>query len=247
MSQDNLQKLNIFFDKYIDRMLIRDIELIKSRNDEFRFSYPYILLASSCIDLFGGIEKGFTDSSGHSNSKDRFMWFVRKWMGQINRLYREESLAYLIYDSWRCGVSHQATLKRGFETSSYMYSRGKHLHYINDNKRVFIHSIQFVDDMVAAQKLYRKSINDKASDSGYIDSLYQHLADMIGDENQIRTTHLDQLIQILQQNNLTFDSSSSIPTTTSASTSPRPISNPPITRLPDESICSAAPEEDDLE
>jgi len=251
MPNDNLQKLNNFFDNYIDQMLIKDIELLKARNDELRFSYPYILLTSSCIDMFGGIEKGFTSSDGHLNSKERFMWFVQEWMGRVNNLYKEESLAYLIYDSWRCGVSHQATLKKGFETSSYMHPRDKHLHYIEDNERVYIHSIQFSEDMIEAQKLYRKHINENVSNSRYIDSLYQHLIDMIGDNNQRRTAHFNQLVGLLKNNNLTFKSlsSTSSTSTTTTTTSPVPASNPPITRLPDELLNvkpSAAPDEDDL-
>jgi hypothetical protein len=251
MSNDNLQKLNTFFDKYIDQMLIKDIELLSARNSEFRFSYPYILLTSSCIDLFGGIENGFTSPDGRSNSKERFIWFVREWMGQINRLYKEESLADLIYDSWRCGVSHQATLKKGFETSSYMYPKERHLHYIEDNERIFVHSIQFAEDMIAAQKLYRKYINDNVTNSHYIDSLYQHLMNMIGDNNPTRIANFNQFVQLLQSNHFVFNSSNNTSTTTTTSISSTPATSPsaPITRLPDELlpvVPSAAPNEDDL-
>jgi len=162
MVNDSLQKLNSFFEKYIDGMLIKDLELLKVRNNELKFSYPYILLTSSCIDLFGGIEKGFTSSDGRSNSEERSKWFIANWMARINKLYEEQSLTYLIYDSWRCGVSHQAILKLGFETSSFMYPRDKHLHYIKDNERIFIHSLQFADDLIEAQKLYRKHVNYSA-------------------------------------------------------------------------------------
>jgi len=251
MDNNNLQKLNIFFGKYIDMMLIKDIELLKERNHDLKFSYPYILLTSSCIDLFGGIEKGFTDSDGRSNSKERFTWFINVWMAQVNQLYKEESLAYLIYDSWRCGVSHQATLKQGFETSSYMYPRDKHLHYLEDNKRVFVHSIQFADDMIAAQKLYRRHINDNVTNTTYIDSLYQHLIDMIGDDNPTRITYFNQFVELLQKNHLVFNSSINASTTTVNSTSSTSATspNPPITCSPDELlpvVPSAAPDEDDL-
>ncbi len=253
MPYNNLQTLNNYFEKYIDRMLIKDIELLKERNNDLRFSYPYILLTSSCIDLFGGIEKGFTSPDGRPNTKERFMWFIREWMGSINNLYKEKSLAYLIYDSWRCGVSHQATLKKGFETSSFMYSRDKHLHYIEDSERVFIHSLQFADDMIAAQKSYRKYINENATNISYINSIYQHLINMIGDSNQVRTACFNQFTQLLQKNNLVFNSLSSTSTTTAAvstSSSSETPSNPPITRLPDEKlfpvIPSAAPEKNDI-
>jgi len=133
MLNNTLQKLNNYFEKYIERMLIKDIELLKARNDKLKFSYPYILLTCSGIDLFGGIEKDFKKPDGRGNSSERFTWFITEWMGKVNPLYKESSLAYLIYDSWRCGVVHQATLKKGFETSSFMYSRDKHLHLIEDN------------------------------------------------------------------------------------------------------------------
>lgn len=246
MSQDKLQKLNNFFDKYVDLMLIKDIELIKAKNDEFKFSYPYILIASSCIDLFGGIEKGFKEN-GRSNSKSRFVWFVREWMSKINILYGEESLSFLIYDSWRCGISHQANLKRGFETSSYMFHRDEHLHYINDRGRVFIHSIQFADDMISAQKLYRDSIKNKSSDHSYIDSLHKNLLDMIGDSTPKKEDEFNKFIEVLRQKNMTINSSSPVPTTNSTSTNSSPSCNPPITRLPDESMYSAAPDEENLE
>lgn len=250
MSNDNLQKLNTFFDKYIDQMSIRDIELLKVRNDELKFSYPYILLTSSLIDLFGGIEKGFKNSKGHSNSKERFVWFIREWMGRINNLYKEKSLAYLIYDSWRCGVSHQATLKRGFETSSWMYPKEKHLHYIEDKRRIFVHSIQFADDLITAQKLYREYINYSVTNTDYIDFLYQHLVDMIGDVNQERIENFNQLVQLLRNNNLVFNSSSSVSTTTFSTSTSEISSSPSFTRLPDEllpTVPSAAPNEDDLQ
>lgn len=255
MSNDSLQKLNNYFDKYIDRMPIKDIELLKAKNDDLKFSYPYILLACSCIDLFGGIEKGFTSSDGRSNSKERFTWFIYEWMGRINKLYKAESLAYLIYDSWRCGVSHQATLKRGFETSSYIYPRERHLHYLEDNKRVFVHSIQFADDMISAQKLYRKYIYDNAANAVYIDSLYKHLIDMIGEDNSTRIAYFNQFVQLLQKNHLVFNSVDNVSTTTTTSTnststkSHNPSTQENITRLPDELlpvVPSAAPEEDDL-
>ena len=152
MSDDKLQKLNNYFIRYIDKMLIEDIKLLKERNEELKFSYPYLLLACSCIDLFGAIEKGFKSPTGQGNTRERFTWFVIEWMGKINSLYKNADLAYLIYDSWRCCVVHQATLKKGFETSSYMYPREKHLNYITDNGRVFIHSLQFADDLIEAQK-----------------------------------------------------------------------------------------------
>ena len=255
MPYDNLQTLNNYFEKYIDGMLIKDIELLKGRNDELKFSYPYILLVCSCIDLFGGIEKDLSKPNGEGNSKERFTWFITEWMGKVNPLYKEKSLAYLIYDSWRCGIVHQATLKKGFETSSYMYSRNKHLHYINDNERIFIHSLQFADDLIKAQKLYRKYINDNATNIIYIESLYNHLLNMIGENKDIKKQYFDQFTQLLQKNNLVFsltDNVSSITTSTnvtSVSSSMSP-SQAEITRLPDEKLLSAvpsaAPEENDI-
>lgn len=240
----------MFFEKYIDLMLIKDIKLLIERNNDFKFSYPYILLASSCIDLFGGIEKGFK-KDGRSNSKERFMWFITEWMSRINQLYKEESLAYLIYDSWRCGVSHQATLKQGFETSSYEYPKDQHLYYLKDKKRVFVHSIKFAEDMIAAQKLYRIYIKEKAINTAYIDTLYQHLMDMIDDSNPRRTCYFNRFEKLLGKENLVFYSLANTSTTTTVNTSPALVSpsNPPTTRLPEEllpAVPSAAPKDDDL-
>jgi len=237
MPNNTLQKLNNYFEKYIERMLIKDIELLKARNDKLKFSYPYILLTCSGIDLFGGIEKDFKKPDGRGNSSERFTWFITEWMGKVNPLYKESSLAYLIYDSWRCGVVHQATLKKGFETSSFMYSRDKHLHLIEDNGRIFIHAIQFADDFIEAQKRYRKYINENATNTIYIESLYSHLLNMIGENKNKKNKYFNQFSKFLQENNLVFESTSS---------STKSASQETITRLPDDAVPSAAPEEDDL-
>jgi len=234
MPENKLQKLNNYFAKYIDGMIVKDIELLEVRNDEFRFSYPYIMLVCSCIDLFGGIEKDFKKPDGKGNSRDRFTWFVAEWMGKVNPLYGESSLAYLIYDSWRCGVMHQATLKKGFETSSYSYPRDKHLYYMEDNDRIFIHSLQFADDFIEAQKKYRRHINDNAADVAYIELLYRHLSNMLGEYKSITRQKFEQFTQFLKDSNLVFNS---IPKSTTCLPTEDSLS----------AIPSAAPEEDDLE
>jgi len=250
MSNNSLQKLNNYFDRYIDGMFIKDIELLKERNDELRFSYPYILLTCSCIDLFGGIEKGFGESSGL-----RITWFVTEWMSKVNPLYRRYDLAYLIYDSWRCGVVHQATLKKGFETSSYIYPRDKHLHYIEDKERVFVHSLQFADDFIEAQKMYREYINESAANTFYIDSLYKHFLSMIGENKGKKNECFAQFIKYLRSNNLFFRSTDNGSATKAVSRTNTVVSSESsnqnmITRLPDETVPpavpSAAPEENDI-
>lgn len=245
--QEKLEKLNNYFDKYIDRMIIKDIELLEERNDELKFSYPYILLVCSGIDLFGGIENDFAKPNGQSNSFERFKWFINEWMGKRNDLYKEESLAYLIYDSWRCGVMHQATLKRGFETSSYMYTKDKHLHYIEDKDRIFIHSLRFAEDFIEAQKMYRQHINDNASNATYIESLYSHFLNMINEDGERKKQNFEQFLEILKNNNFVFNSSSVSSTSTSVSQS---SSQEIITRIPNDndiqSTVSAVPNEEDL-
>lgn len=202
MSKEKLKKLNNYFDIYIDKMIIKDIELLKERNNELMFSYPYILLVCSGIDFFGGIENGFL----RKNSNKRFKWFVKEWMGKINNLYKEDILADLIYDNCRCGVIHQATFKKGFETSSYMYTKDKHLYYIQNSKRVFIHSLQFADDFIEAQKLYRKYIEDKISNQVYIELLHENLLKMLTD-NETNKKNLEKFVQILNNNQMTFSDS----------------------------------------
>lgn len=247
MSEEKLKKLNTYFDKYIDKMIIKDIELLKERNSELKFSYPYILLVCSGVDFFGGIECGFLNCP-RNNSSERFKWFVKEWMGRINNLYREESLAYLIYDSWRCGVVHQATLKKGFETSSYMYPRNKHLNYIQNNERIFIHSLQFADDFIEAQKLYRQHIKDNSSNSAYVEALYDHLLNMIRENKSNKEQNLKQFIKILENNNIVFNSFSVNSSTTSSVS--QSSSQETITRLIDDndiqSTVSAVPDEENL-
>lgn len=234
MSEDNLQKLNNYFERCIEGMIVKDIRLLEKNNDEFRFSYPYILLVCSCIDFFGGIEKDFKKPNEQRNSRERFTWFVTEWMGKVNHLYGKISLADLIYDSWRNGIMHQATLKKGFEASSCSYPRAKHLHYMKANDRIFIHALQFADDFIEAQKRYREHINNNADNVGYIKLLYSHLSNMIGEYKDATKTNFEQFTQFLEKMNLVFNP---IPVTT--------------TYLPSEAdlfaIPSAAPEEDDLE
>jgi len=237
MEEEKLKKLNNYFDTYIDRMIVKDIELLKARNNELKFSYPYILLVCSGIDFFGGIECGFL-AYPKNNSSERFKWFVKEWMGKINNLYKEESLAYLTYDSWRCGVVHQATLKKGFETSSYMYPANKHLNYMQDKERIFIHSLQFADDFIDAQKLYRQHIKDGVSNPVYIESLYDHLLSMIRENKSYKEQNLRQFIEILKNNNLVFDASffdstsTSLAQSSSQETFTRLIDNNDIQPLP---------------
>jgi len=254
MPNDNLKKLNIYFEKYIDSMIIKDIELIKAKNDEFEFSYPYILLVCSGIDLFGGIEKDFSRPDGRGNSQERFIWFVTEWMGKVEVKYKEQSLAYLIYESWRCGIVHQATLKKGFETSSYLYSKDKHLHYIKDKDKIFVHSLQFADDFIEAQKIYREHINGNIANTEYVDLLYGHLLNMMQEYKKKKKQNFDEFTEILKSKNLVFNSLDAELTKTAsssvveASTSP---SEQMITSLPDkdniEPVPSAVPSEEDLE
>lgn len=253
MPNDNLRKLNKYFEKYIDSMIIKDIELIKAKNDEFKFSYPYILLVCSGIDLFGGIEKDFSRPDGQGNSRERFTWFITEWMGKVNDLYKEQSLAYLIYESWRCGIVHQATLKKGFETSSYLYPRDKHLHYIEDKDNIFVHSLQFADDFIKAQKMYRKHINDNATDTGYIDLLYGHLSNMMQEYGDKKKQNFDEFTEILKKKCLIFKSSGTGSAKAASSSVTEVSTIPPeqmITSLPDENdiepIPSVAPSEEDL-
>ncbi|EKD94258.1 MAG: hypothetical protein ACD_26C00145G0001 [uncultured bacterium] len=250
MTKDNLQKLNNYFERYIDNMLINDIELLKARNDELKFSYPYILLVCSCIDLFGGIEKDFPEPDKRGNSEKRFKWFITEWMGKVNSLYKEKSLAYLIYDSWRCGIVHQATLKKGFMASSHKYDRDKHLHYIENEDIIYIYPIQFADDFIKAQKLYRGKINNSLADTDYIESLYNHLLNMMEENNDRKNQSLAEFIKILKNNNLVFNSTDNTVKTTTTVTSSKSPSKETFTHLPNEgelsAVPSAAPKEDDL-
>ena len=258
MPNNDLQKLNDYFSKYIDRMLIRDIEVMKIRNDELRFSYPYILLVCSCIDFFGGIEKGFSKPDGQGNSRERFQWFITEWMAKVNPLYKEDGLASLIYDSWRCGLVHQATLKRGFEACSYRYcdymERDKHLHLIKDeegrNKRILIHALQFTDDFIEAQRMYRQYINDHCANISYLTSLNHHRLDMIREYKHETEQSFNQFINLLERRGLVFVSLETIAGSKVSSTSTVTTTTPSvstITQLPsddEEPIPSKAADED---
>ena len=250
MIDDNLQKLNNYFEKYIDRMLIKDIELLKARDEQLKFSYPYILLVCSCIDLFGGIEKDFVKPNKQGNSQYRFEWFTTEWMGKVNPLYKEKSLAYLIYDSWRCGIVHQATLKKGFVASSHTHDRDKHLYYIEDEDNIYIHPLQFVDDFIEAQKMYRENINSPLADPDYIESLYNHLQNIMKEDNKQKNRCLAEFIEVLKNKSLVFNSMDNTVATSATSTSPRSSFQETITCPPKEdelsAVPSAMPEENNL-
>lgn len=206
MLNSNLEKLNSYFENYIDKMIIKDIELMEKNDCLLKFSFPHILVTCSGIDFFGGIENDFSKPNGQGNSKDRFIWFVTEWMGKVNNLYKNQDLAYLIYESWRCGVSHEAMLKKGFEASSYYYPRNKHLYYIKDKNRIFIHSLQFADDFINAQKRYREYINT-SSDERYINKLWDNLSNMLNKIKTKKEQSFNKFVSFLESKKKVFDSS----------------------------------------
>lgn len=149
---EKLRRVEQYLTKYFDKWLIEDIK--KILNQKLDFTFPYILLVSAGIDFLGGLIEGFQDNPG--NSKFRSCIFIRDWMGKVNPLYAEIPMAELIYQSARCGASHRAMYKKGVESSSSLYPRNWHL-YVNssDQDRIFIHALQFTEDFIKAQELFR--------------------------------------------------------------------------------------------
>lgn len=178
---------------YFDEMLIEDIRKIV--NKQLHFTFPYILLVSTGIDFLGGLTEGFLN-----NSRERSCNFIEAWMGKINILYADKKISEVIYKSVRCGSSHQAMYKKGVESSSRLYPPNKHLNHMVSFKgrdRIFIHALQFANDFIDAQKLYRVQFI-KANP----DSVYDNLIDMIRKDP---IEGFDELIEDLKQKGLTFD------------------------------------------
>ena len=175
--EEKLAYIEDYLKKYFDEMLIEDIKMIKNAKPELFFTIPYNLLVSAGIDFLGGLKEGFG-----SSSPQRSRNFIEKWMGEVNPLYREENMSNLIYNCIRCGLSHQAMLKKGFESYSGPCYRGNHLHVrINPKgkKRIFIHALQFADDFIGAQKLFRKDYIKLNIDTTYT-NLIKVLQEKVG-------------------------------------------------------------------
>lgn len=191
--ENKLIYIKDYLKTYFDEMLIKDIDLIKSK--DLRFTLPYILLVSAGIDFLGGLREGFKSN----NSASRSCNFIKAWMGRVNTLYKVKGMSEIIYKSARCGSSHQAIYKKGVESSSEIYPRDKHfkLRIRPENKdRIFIHALQFTDDFKKAYKLYRKEYIEQN-----INIVYENL---IGLQNKERVKEFNGLKKYLIDSDLTF-------------------------------------------
>ncbi len=194
---------NKFVEKYLeiyfDEMLIKDINIIKSKTIEdssFNFTLPYILLVCTGIDFLGGLTEGFRSD----NPGERSCNFIKKWMGRINGLYEVKGMSDIIWNSVRCGAIDQTIYKKGIESSSETYLYAKHLWLKirpESGNRIFIHALQFVDDFKKAQNLYRKEyINQN------IDKVYENLKCMLSKEKIKKFNYLE---NYLIKNKYTFE------------------------------------------
>jgi len=190
--QEKLTYIEDYLSTYFDEMLVKDIIMIKDK--DLHFTLPYILLASAGVDFLGGLAKGFREKSGR-----RSCYFIKEWMGRVNELYGYEGMSEIIYNLIRCGSSHQGIYKKGVESSSEIYPRDKHLHLRSrpgGEDRIFIHALQFADDFIEAQKLYRKEyINQN------IDTVHENLLAMLQEE---KMKGFVGLVSYLRSKGLTF-------------------------------------------
>ena len=116
--------------------------------------------------------------------------------------------------------------------------------------------MQFADDFIEAQKLYRKHINDNEANASYVSLLFDHLLNMINESKQKKNEAFDAFVNILKGKKLVFNSLEKKSATrisfSSSSTSPSiSSSQETVTRLidPNDLISdtpSVAPEEDNL-
>lgn len=158
MSQQSHEEICVreYLEKYFDGMLLKDIEILKEKT--LPFTIPYIALVCMGIDFLGGLKDGFT-SNGKSNSGPRSRAFIKEWMVKVNEIYAYEGMPGLIYDSIRNGIMHQAIFKEAVESSNTEDARNNNLFVRKDprgKEKVFIHALQFADDFIAAQTIFKK-------------------------------------------------------------------------------------------
>ena len=183
--------LKIYFDEWLIIDIENIVKMIKVNNE--KFTLPPILLVSAGIDFLGGLECGFSSNSGCRSRK-----FIKDWMGRFNNLYIVKGMSECIYSSVRCGSSHQATYKKGVVISS-KNNRKNHLHVNTSSElgdRIFIHALQFSEDFIKAQRIFRDEYISKN-----IDKVYRNLKEMVG---KPKKEDLNDLIKYLKSNNLKF-------------------------------------------
>ncbi|MEA2020766.1 MAG: hypothetical protein U9M98_03600 [Patescibacteria group bacterium] len=198
--QEKLIYIENYLKTYFDEMILEDLK--KMRGSDLCFTIPYILLVSAGIDFLGGLEKGFykINKRGEKigNSSERSRSFIKNWMGRVNTLYGEQWVAKVIYGAVRCGAVHQAIFKKGVEAYSGVDFQDKHL-YVRINptskERVFIHALQFADDFIKAQKIFREEYIKKD-----IDDVHRRLAELLKGE----MANLPDLIESLKKKGFVF-------------------------------------------
>ena len=191
---NNVKDIEKFLEDVIDSYIISDINKLIEINEKHETSYPYLALAFSGIDFFGTLEKGIKNKDGTNkkNVGERFCWFIKEWMGKVNLLYKEECLARLIYNSCRNGILHNALLKNTFIISSFSIPKSEHLHLISKNS-VFLHSIQFAEDFIEAQKKYREYISS-STEKTYIDELCKNLNHLLDENKKANQSDTEKII-----------------------------------------------------
>jgi len=161
--QKELAYIYHYLKTYFDEMLIVDLKKMRREHKQLDFTLPYIHLVNAGIDFLGGLEKGFYEVNIKGkkirNSGPRSRYFIEKWMGRVNELYKHEGMSELIYESIRCGLAHQAIFKEGVESYKGDNLREKHLFVRIDpdkEERIFIHALQYTDDFLKVQKIFRR-------------------------------------------------------------------------------------------
>lgn len=205
-TQQKLDFVKDYLGKYFEGFLLKDIEKIRGANLEF--TIPYVLLVSTGIDFLGGLSQGFCkieNGRKRGNSSDRFKAFVKEWLGRINPNYQIQGIPEIIYNSTRCGASHQSIYKKEVESASYIYPQDKHLQHMTDlygEDRIFIHALQLVDDFIKAQNLFREEYIKQN-----VDDVYTRLKDMLNESDK----DFPRLINDLKSRGLTFKAEDVIP------------------------------------
>jgi len=193
--EDNeLIKINNYLEKYFENWLINDIDLIRncsSEENKLYFTLPYVLLVHAGIDFLGGLICGFKRNN-RSNSHERSVEFIKKYMGDVDPVYRENNMANFLYENVRNGAVHCAMYKKNASCTTDpngYYPKENHL-YVNIDNKIIIQVSQFIDDFKEAYKRFKEKYIKK-----YYKNAHKNLIEMLEDSKDF-----ENLINCLKQN-----------------------------------------------
>lgn len=227
--QEKLEYVEKYLKERFEEWLVNDMRMIKDK--KLHFTFPYVLLVGAGVDFLGLLIKGF-----RSGSEMRSCYFIEEWMGRVNPLYKNVKISAIIYESARCGSSHQAVYKKEIESSSFAYPADKHLYHIKSldgRDRIFIHAWQFVDDFIKAQQLFRNEYVKQNPEN-----VFNNLQEMLG-EKIIKG--FEELVKELKKDGKSFDAEKELNNNPKVKSVDKENSRMRLCKNDDDCVPSAAP------